>query len=50
MSRRIWSALLSRAAHYARRVVEMTPKVSSPATDDMQREIRELIENGGAGL
>jgi hypothetical protein len=35
-----------RAAFYARRVVGMTPKVSSPATDDMQREMRELIENG----
>jgi hypothetical protein len=24
----------------------MTPKISSPATDDMQREMRELIEDG----
>jgi O-antigen ligase len=36
-----------RAVHYARRVVGMTPKISSPATNDMQREMRELIENGG---
>jgi tetratricopeptide (TPR) repeat protein len=32
-----------RAAHYARRVVGMTPKVSSPATDDMQREMKEVL-------
>jgi tetratricopeptide (TPR) repeat protein len=32
-----------RAAHYARRVVGMTPKVSSPATADMQREMKEVL-------
>ncbi len=33
-----------RAEYYARRVVEMTPKVASPATDDMQREMKEVLE------
>ncbi len=34
-----------RAAHYARRVVEMAPKVPSPATNDMQREMKDLLES-----
>ncbi len=33
------------AEHYARRVVAMTPKIPSPATNDMQREMRELLES-----
>ncbi len=33
------------AAHYARQVVEMIPKVPSPATADMQREMQEVLNN-----
>lgn len=35
------------AARYARRVVEMTPKVESPATRDMQSEMKEILKNSG---
>ena len=35
---------VEKAVHYARRVVAMTPKIPSPATNDMQREMRELLE------
>lgn len=33
------------AVLYVRRVVDMTPKIQSPATDDMQQKMRELLEH-----
>lgn len=34
-----------KARHYALRVVEMVPKVESPATRDMQQEMKGILEN-----
>lgn len=33
----------TQARHYARLVVDMTPKIASPATREMQREMKELL-------
>jgi tetratricopeptide (TPR) repeat protein len=34
-----------KAVYYARLVVDMIPKIESPATRDMQQEMKELLEN-----
>lgn len=35
------------AVYYSRRVLDMTPKIESPATREMRQEMEELLQNGG---